>query len=209
VPLPHYPPLTVTIEGDNSPVFGTLVTFTARLAPITATIPYTYRWQATGRPDIVYFPRVLPFADYYAAWDTLGTKTITVTVSNDAGSVVASRTIPVVPASTAPVPPVPPGWIVSILPYVVGRPDGISTQSMPISVTLPITYTWYLTDKQPIVHPRLTTRGDGVYIAWDSPGPKTVTVAASNIAGTITETMQLTVWSRIFLPWLPNRSNAE
>jgi hypothetical protein len=205
VPLPHYPPQSVTIEGDSNLAFGTLATFTARVSPITATIPYTYRWEAPERPEIVWYPSAMTFADYRAAWDTPGAKTITVTASNDMGSVVATRTVSIAPAVTAPVPPVPTGWTVPVFPYQVGRPDSISMQNMPANVTLPITYTWYLTDKPPIVHPRSVNTGDGVTVAWDTPGPKTVTVAASNIAGNVTQTMQLNIWSRLLLPMVANR----
>ena len=64
------------------------------------------------------------------------------------------------------------GWIVSAFPYVTGRADYLGTQNMPVDVTLPITYTWHVTDMEPIVHPRSTAKGDWVELAWDIPGAR-------------------------------------
>ncbi|MBU1746364.1 MAG: NPCBM/NEW2 domain-containing protein, partial [Chloroflexi bacterium] len=79
-------PLTdVTITGPATGVIDTGYTFTATISPITATTPITYVWQADGQSPITHTSGL---SDTVAlTWNTTGTKSITVTVTNIGGTV--------------------------------------------------------------------------------------------------------------------------
>ena len=82
---------------------------------------------------------------------------------------------------------------------ISGPVSGVSTDEprmwmatiAPLSVTVPVTYTWQTAEQSPIVHSGTTT--DTVLFSWSSPGTKTITVTASNAAGTVEDTHEVTV----------------
>lgn len=62
---------------------------------------------------------------------------------------------------------------------------------LPPTVTVPLTYTWHATDLTPVE--QRAGQSTGVNLRWLRPGPKTVTVTASNAGGTVTQTHHLTL----------------
>jgi len=81
----------VDISGPTTGVLGSLHTFTATVAPTTATLPITYTWQTAGQTDVVTTAHELSHTVSFAWTDSVtGAKAITVTAAN-CGSVV-SRT---------------------------------------------------------------------------------------------------------------------
>lgn len=83
--LPVRPPDGVALDGPNTGGTQLSYTFTATTQPMTATIPLTYTWQATGQSTVVHTGGL---SDTIAIkWQTPGLKTVTVTVMNAGGTV--------------------------------------------------------------------------------------------------------------------------
>ncbi len=85
------PPTDLSITGLPTGLIHTRYIFTATVSPVTATIPITYVWQATGQVPIT---NTGGLSDTIAfTWDTTGAQVITLTVANDAGTVTDTRVI--------------------------------------------------------------------------------------------------------------------
>ncbi|MBN1889177.1 MAG: DUF11 domain-containing protein [Thermoflexales bacterium] len=67
----------------------------------------------------------------------------------------------------------------------------VSTATVNLSVTLPVTYTWQATDQS--AQSFVAGRSSVVTYTWNTPGPKLITVTASNAAGTVTDTHLVTL----------------
>jgi N-acetylneuraminic acid mutarotase len=61
----------------------------------------------------------------------------------------------------------------------------------PISTTLPLTYLWQAEGQSPITHNGGLT--DAVAFTWDLPGTQLITITASNIAGSVTDTYVISI----------------
>lgn len=78
------PPAAVEIDGPARAAAGAAHRFTATTSPLTTTLPLTYTWTAT---DLAPVTRTAQLSDTLTlTWATTGSKTVTVTVSNAAGS---------------------------------------------------------------------------------------------------------------------------
>ncbi len=85
-------PLTaITLTGSVTALVGMTTTFTAVSAPISATQPITYLWQATGQSPITQTGGLSDAISY--SWHITGTKVITVTADNGTSMVTAVHTI--------------------------------------------------------------------------------------------------------------------
>jgi uncharacterized repeat protein (TIGR01451 family) len=81
------------IEGPVEGELDTTYAFTATAAPLTATLPITYTWEATGQDDWV-IARYAISDTVQFNWGAGGNKTVTVTAANEAGdAVVATDTV--------------------------------------------------------------------------------------------------------------------
>jgi uncharacterized repeat protein (TIGR01451 family) len=80
-------PFTVTILGPTTSISGTATVFTATVE-VTATLPLTYTWTATGQltPTVVHWPISALTDTIVFTWTKAGPEVITVTVSNAEGS---------------------------------------------------------------------------------------------------------------------------
>jgi hypothetical protein len=182
-PVPPYiAPESVRIDGPSTSLMGVPVPFSVEVSPITATLPITYEWQTTDGPDLtephVYGHQLWqPFA-----WDDIGTKAVTLTVSNIAGQVVGTRTITILPN---PDPPVQPkiDYIATSGAGFVGEPVYLFIYVGPSSVTFPITYTLEATDFTPTITARSVVTAYMTELTWSTPGIKNVTIMVSNLAG--------------------------
>jgi hypothetical protein len=81
----------VEIEGAESGYISESMPFTATVSPSDATSPITYTWEATGFPPVVHMGNTVDSVDF--SWDEVGTQVITVTATNDGGSVVDTWSI--------------------------------------------------------------------------------------------------------------------
>ncbi len=87
-------PLTgVVINGPTSGIVSAAYIFTATVSPITATVPITYVWEATGQTPVTNTASLTLTDTITFTWSTPGPKTITVTAANGAGMVSDSHVI--------------------------------------------------------------------------------------------------------------------
>jgi len=87
------PPAGVTIGGPAAGFILAGYTFTATVSPVTAAQPITYSWQAVGQSPVVHTGGLSDTTAF--SWGTPGTQTITVTVTNFAGTVTGTHVITV------------------------------------------------------------------------------------------------------------------
>lgn len=88
-------------------------------------------------------------------------------------------------------------WPPSIV-NLSGLAQGLVTQSYPFSATvepltttLPIEYIWDASDQSQVIHTGGLT--DTIDFTWDAPGQKTITITASNTAGSVMDTHVITI----------------
>jgi hypothetical protein len=72
----------------------------------------------------------------------------------------------------------------------------------PITATQPITYVWRATGQDPMTHTGGLSRT--IPFTWSLPGTHTITVTATNVAATVTDTHVITVKQMIYLPLILN-----
>jgi hypothetical protein len=77
-------PAGVSLAGPNAVVVNTAATFTAAVAPISATVPLTYVWEVAGQVPITHSGGLSDTLTL--TWSTPGTRTVSVTASNGAGA---------------------------------------------------------------------------------------------------------------------------
>ncbi|MFN8569150.1 MAG: ELWxxDGT repeat protein [Kouleothrix sp.] len=120
----------VTLEGPQTQLVGTAVSFRAAVSPASVQAPVTYAWQASGQGTAQHTGALTDTIVF--TWNVPGTQTITVTASN-AGGVVGTDTI----TTTI----VPPG---DVTPEQGGSVDfaGATITFPPGAVSEPITLTY-------------------------------------------------------------------
>jgi hypothetical protein len=79
------PPTSVSISGPVSGLLGSSYNFTASVEPSSTTLPLTYLWEADGQQPITQIGGLSNTVSF--TWDLPGSKVITVTASNELGSV--------------------------------------------------------------------------------------------------------------------------
>lgn len=84
---------------------------------------------------------------------------------------------------------------------LVGQSQDFSAWVEPISTTLLITYTWQADGRLPITHTDGLT--DTVSFTWDVTGTQLITVTASNVVGSVSDTQAITIKSPIYKTYLP------
>jgi hypothetical protein len=67
----------------------------------------------------------------------------------------------------------------------------------PLSVTVPITYTWQATGHPAVAHVERLSVTDTVTFTWASTGTKTITVTAQNVGGAVTSTHVVTIYEPV------------
>lgn len=185
-------PGAVNLTAPLAVSLGVTQTLLATVQPFSVTTPITYVWTMTDRPPIMHTNGI---TDRLAmAWETPGIYPVTVTALNGTGAVSTTRlmTVQAVAPSTV--------TLTSALTATVGVSIPVLAQVQPVTVSLPVTYTWQATDQPPITY-TAGSRSTMIY-AWSAGGPVTVTVQAQNRGGTIGG--QWTIWvlddRRLYLP---------
>jgi hypothetical protein len=83
----------VTVSGPSTGSVESTYTFTATVAPIEATLPITYVWQATEQPSVTHSSELTITDSIEFAWTTPGTDVVTSTVSNAGGQATSRHAI--------------------------------------------------------------------------------------------------------------------
>ncbi len=180
------PPEVVVVSGPTSGLPGTSYTFTADVSPAEASQPLTYLWQATDQEPVTHQGGVNDTVSF--SWVDPGSKTVTVTVSNDGGGVTANYQIDVL----APVTAVTLNGPAPVGGYVVNTYYTFDAAVSPITATRPITYVWQASGEAPVTH--VGGLSDSLTVAWTVTGSQGIGVAASNAAGEeVTDVEALTV----------------
>ncbi len=180
------PPTGVNIAGPATGVVQVDYTFSAATSPSTASLPLIYSWQATGEDSQYHYISSLTDQASFN-WDTPGTKAVTITVSNSAGSVTNNYFISV---DYSP----PTGLEISgPAKGAINTDYQFAVTTTPVTVTRPITYEWQTTGQSPVRHENVDSRNDTVTFNWDTPGTKTITATATNAGGTFSQTYEVNI----------------
>jgi hypothetical protein len=182
------PPGDVSISGPDAGEPGQSYTFVAAVQPDSTTPPIVYTWQASGQSDVVTTTDALSHSVSYV-WSTTGVQTITVMAQNALDAVSSTHYVNI----SLP-PPTPPDDV-----SISGPDAGQTGQSYtfvagvtPGSATLPLTYTWQATGQSEVMT-STNALGHSVSYTWNVSGLQTITVTASNAAGAVSDTHQISI----------------
>jgi uncharacterized repeat protein (TIGR01451 family) len=168
--------ISVTIKGPQTGYASTSYVFTATVGPADATRPIVYIWSpepqaGQGTPNATY------------TWPTPGAQTITVTATNGGTPVADTHTINI---SGAPPVGVQEVTINGPATGYVGTMYVFTAAVSPATATLPINYVW--------TPAPLTGQGSAnAAYRWVVTGAQTITVTASNAAGSDSDTHAITL----------------
>lgn len=192
-------PLSVTISGPAFGYTGTAQTFTAEVLPVTATVPITYVWQATGQSPVTHATTLHPQDVLSFTWDVTGTKTLTVSAMNRLGVATDTYTSTIVggtPACPRPLLDVDIQRIGSGTLYI-DTLYAFRAVPTPVDATPLITYTW-------APYPDLGQGSAYASYSWQTTGTYTITLAAQNCGGIPFEaTRVVTVQDEHYFVYLP------
>ncbi len=168
----------VAIDGPTAGMTNTGYVFVAAVSPVTATTPITYIWSPA--PDSGQGTNIARYT-----WMTTGTQTITVTTTNPANTVTATRAITL---STPPPDVTPPTDVTISGPTqgLVNIAAGFVAAISPLTATTPVTYTWSPAPDS----------GQGTANAaytWAISGVKTIMVIARNTGGAVNTIHTITI----------------
>jgi hypothetical protein len=203
-------PSSLEITGPAVGQIGVSQAFTITVYPISVTLPITYSLDTDGGtppeipPTSVHSRIVSPSGG--VTWNSVGTKTLWVTATNESGTVTGTHTIvisDVVPTLTAPATVTIDGPASG----QVGVPYTFTVTVDPENVTTPITYELQYTDGSATIGPLSLEQRviNTPELTWDSAGTKTVWVKASNEHGFAIGTHEILIGEEpgggtVFLP---------
>ena len=179
---------------DQQPVI-----FTATVAPLTATWPITYVWQATGQLPTSHV--ISARADVLTlTWETTGTKTLTVTANNAGGVLVsATHTLTI---TVSPCLSLTGVTLAGPAAGVTHTAQTFTARVAPETAQLPITYIWQATGQSSVTQV-ISDLVDTATFTWTLTGTQCVTVTALNPCGglvTATHEIALVDALRVYLP---------
>ena len=180
--VPDVAPTAVNLTGPSTGTINTAYTFDANVLPLSTTLPITFTWAADEQAGSSQLLLSLTDAISYS-WATTGTKTITVTATNSFGSVNAVHTIDI----TVPDEPDIAPTAVTLTGPTTGSTNMFYTfdaNVLPLSTTLPITFTWAADEQAGSSQLRLSLT-DAISYSWATTGTKTITVTATNSVGSV------------------------
>lgn len=197
--MPDVAPAGMTIDGPTTGEIAASYLFTATVVPTTTTTPIDYTWDI-GADQVIHNGKGQQDS-VTMTWSSPGTKPITVTASNEFGTITETHTVVITDAMGSGV--MPTGITIDgPTSAVMGVSSEFTATVSPDDTTMPITFTWY-TDTSQITNTRMAQH-DLVSITWNSPGTKTITVTAQNSAGMVTETHTIVVNELTALPEVQN-----
>ena len=194
-------PLSVTLSGPTVGMTGTAQTFNASVLPVTATVPMTYLWQATGQSPITHAATLHAHDSLSFTWGMTGTYAVTVTAINSLGTATGTYTLTLIGATPACANP--------LVGLGIQRPYNMTStlyidhlytfQAIltPTNATSPISYTW-----SPV--PEFGQGTQYSAYQWNTPGLHTVILTAQNCSGIPLEARHtITVYESMHDIYLP------
>lgn len=182
-PVPT-PLASISLQGSTSGLMGAAQSLTAVISPTNATLPISYRWQASGQTPVLHNGGVSDPISF--TWPRPGTYQVVVTVTN-AANVVVSDSLTVT--------------IASIIPEGISLKASATAQTnesvpflasvSPATTQTPITYTWTASDQTTKI--RIGGLQDSVSYSWPQAGVYTVEVNADNGLGVVSNSRTITV----------------
>lgn len=173
------------VSGSTKGNIETEYIFIANVAPVSATQPITYVWQASEQSQSINVNGVSNVVAY--TWNTTGTKIIAVTATNYKGAITNTHVITI---------NAPPTKI-----SISGPTEGLvkvdysftaTVNPVTSTLSLPINYTWEATGLTP------TTNVGGlsniITFTWGTSGVKNITVMAENPGGVVTDTYSIAIY---------------
>jgi uncharacterized repeat protein (TIGR01451 family) len=161
--------IAVTISGPITGTTQTGQTFTATVNPITATLPITYTWQASGQSDVIHTSALSDTAAF--TWTTIGAQAVTVTAASGAEVVSDTHVITIYESDE----PIAGLSATNDSPTLLGDATALTAT---IGAGTNVTYTWDLGDGQ-------TASGATATHTYAAVGIYTATVTATNSRNTL------------------------
>jgi PKD repeat protein len=183
--VPPVTPTAVTISGPEAGWVDESLAFTAVIEPISTSLPVTYTWQAVGQDTVIHTGGLSDTVAF--TWQNPGSKIITVTAANVAGTVMDTHAILIsdIPISGL--------SAINNSPTVLGNP---TTFTATVTEGTNVAFAWDFGDDA-------TGSGAGVTHTYSSAGIYTATVSASNSTGVITATTVATITTPSYPLYLP------
>lgn len=165
----YVPVNSVSITGSMRGIVNQAYVFTATVAPLSATLPITYVWEAAKHGAWITPPSDNLSDATVVTWTEPGAQVITVTVINPGGAVSKTHTITInVPLNSATIAGPTKGHINTAYVFTI--------TTTPTTATSPVIYTW-------IPQPDSGQETAKVTYTWAASGPQTIVVSAMNPAG--------------------------
>ncbi len=183
------PPAALALLGPAEGAVRVGQTFTARVSLSETLVmprfvlPLTYTWRATGQPPTV-LPRDSLSDTVTFTWTTPGAQTVMVTATNGAGTVYDFQPVNLIAPLT--------GVAISApRDGETGVPQTLVATVSPDFASLPLTFTWWMTEHAPFTRVLDDGRAftedpsDWLTFTWTTTGTHAITVSVTNIAGKV------------------------
>ncbi len=179
-------PTQITFIQPGSGSTGNPHWVTAQVDPFTLTVPITYTWSASDLPPLTLVRNTVQGGNWFGnsgwynqythasfTWNTPGLKTITLTASNASGAIAATQVVTINLSPTV--------VVTGATLAQLGVPYIYTATVSPITVAMPINYSWSATDQ-----PYLMSSGglsDTATYTWTTTGNKVVQIWIYNAGG--------------------------
>lgn len=175
-------PTAVELSGEMYAKVDTPTQLIANLTPANTSQLVTYEWEVTDLGTITHFGGANDTIDL--EWSTPGSKQVTVTATNNFGSVSNSFTVEV---------GIPPTSITLQGPSVGEHRTliGFEADVLPLDVTGPITYTWRAVDYDQVIRSGGVT--DQMIYEWEYSAPQNVAVMAETPWGKVVDYLAIQI----------------
>ena len=155
-----------------------------------------YAWESAGMAADVQSWLDAPAGNF--GWLLLGDEVTSITArrfDSQQHGTAANRPQLIIEYLAPSLPPVAPTEIVLTGPLTGTANTNIlfSAAVLPISTTVPITYTWEADEQLPVTHASSNSLSDNIAFTWATTGTKLVTVTADNGLGVVSDTLTIEI----------------
>jgi hypothetical protein len=179
----------VSLEGPGAGNVGESYIYTATVLPEDVLQPITFTWQASGQELITHTGGLSDAVRF--TWYMPGWQVITVTATNAFGSTSITKEVKI--------------WKPPQGVELSGPVEGFTYRDYtftatvdPADTTIPITYTWSIDGGEGITH--VGGISDELVTSWERVGTYTISVTATNPAGSVAEIWTISILARILIP---------